>query len=370
MEKIVHKHLISHIKDFTNDCRGSVYVWIAGGLLATLGLAGLAVDMSYFYVLRNQLQTSADSAALAGAKLMSNEGQMRAEAKKYAQMNVPNDTDILVDSDIVPGTWDPDARVFTAGGGAPNAVRVTTRMSQQNGNAAETFFARVLGFDDVDISTTAVAAYASGDEWDVLVVQDVTGSFDAEIADARDANHALLDCLQQRTSGDSLVGMVTFTGVAQDYIGLDTLENGYDSMSTAIDGLDSCDHPGMPACSGTHVGAGIARGIELFDATPGTPEIGRAMVILGDGAPTASGPNAGMSVQDLKDQAMAYADDAEARGISVFTVFYDQDDDDDAAEFFEDLVRGDGKAMRTPDPAQLPELFENVCAQMPLKLVL
>ncbi len=370
MAKNLHRYLISNIKAFASDSRGSVYVWVAGGLLATLGLAGLAVDMSYFYVLRNQLQTSADSAALAGARLISDADEMRTEAKKYARMNVPHDMSILADSDIVSGNWDPDARAFTAGGSPANAVRVTTRMSQNNGNAAETFFARVLGFDDVDISTTAVAAYANGDEWDVLVVQDVTGSFSGEIADARDANHALLDCLQQRNSGDSLVGMVTFTGVAQDYVGLDTLENGYDSMSTAIDGLDSCNNPGMPSCSGTHVGAGIERGIDLFQATPVTPDAGRAMVILGDGAPTASGPNAGRSEQELKDEAIAFANQAEDLGISIFTVFYDEDDDDDAAQFFEDLVRGDGRAMRTPDPAQLPELFENVCSQMPLRLVL
>ena len=70
-------------------------------------------------------------------------------------------------------------------------------------------------------STSAVAAYSTDDQWDVLVVQDVTTSFAAEISDAREANKVLLDCLQQRTSGDTLVGMVTFTGVAQDYVPLD-----------------------------------------------------------------------------------------------------------------------------------------------------
>ena len=342
-----------------------------------LGFAGLAVDMSYFYVARNQLQTAADAAALAGAIRMSNVSDMKAEAKKYAQMNLSGDDQVLSDADIQRGTWDFGSKTFTVGGGNANAVRVTTRMSQANGNAAGTFFASVLGVGSVDIATSAVAAYSTDDRWDVLVVQDVTTSFAGEIGDARDANHVLLDCLQQRTSGDTLVGMVTFTGVAQDYVPLDSMDVGYDSLSTAIDDLNSCNSPGMPPCSGTHVGAGMERALALFDeadaeaADEGEDNSGikRSMVILGDGSPNASGPNAGLSDQDLMNQAYALADLADADDISIYTVFYDETNDDAGAAFFENLVRGDGKALRTPNSAELPELFASLCAQLPLTLV-
>jgi len=193
-----HTPWINRIKTFTDDRRGAVYIWVAFGMLGMIGFAGLAVDMSYFYAVRNQMQTSADSAALAGAIRMSNVADMKMEAKKYAQMNIVDDDQILADGDIQRGTWDFASKTFTVGGANANAVRVTTRMAQANGNAAGTFFAGVLGFDNVDISTSAVAAYSTDDEWDVLVVQDVTGSFSAEIGDARDANHVLLDCLQQK----------------------------------------------------------------------------------------------------------------------------------------------------------------------------
>jgi Flp pilus assembly protein TadG len=359
---------------FRADRRGAVYIFTAFCILGMLGLAGLAIDMSYFYVARNQLQTSADAAALAGASVMSNATAMQAEAKKYAQMNIAGDDQILANADIQRGTWDYASHTFTPGGGKPNSVRVTTRMAQANGNPAGTFFARILGFDNVDISTSAVAAYGTDKEWDVLVVQDVTSSFSAEIGNARAANHALLDCLQQRTSGDSLVGMVTYTGVAQDYVALDSMDVGYDNLSSAIDGLDSCGSTGMPACSGTHVGAGMQRALGMFaDADADEPDrnrgIGRAMVILGDGAPNASGPNAGMSNQDLINHAISMADQAEANDISVYTVFYDESNDDAGAAFFEDLVRGKGTALRTPDSAQLPTLFESLCSSLPLRLV-
>ena len=87
------------------------------------------------------------------------------------------------------------------------------------------------------------------------------------------------------------------------------------------------------------------------------------MIIVGDGAPNAKGPNDGKTNQQLKDEAVAFADQAAASGVSIFTIFYDQNNDDTAAAFFESLVRGDGEALRTPDPAQLPELFEAVCAE-------
>lgn len=374
--RLCFSKLTAMLASFQDDCRGAVYIWAAFGIVGMVAFAGLAIDMSYFYVARNQLQISADSAALAGAIRMSNPAEMMAEARKYAQMNVGGDDQILADADIQRGTWDFGSKIFTPGGANANAVKVTTRMSQQNGNAAGTFFASVLGIDTVDISTSAVAAYNTADEWDVLIVQDVTNSFTAEIGDARDANHVLLDCLQQRTSPSSLVGMVTFTGVAQDYTAYDTMEAGYDSISTAIDQLDSCGSgsPNIPSCSGTHVGAGMERALELFNAVDATDpdrkdSAPRAIVILGDGSPNASGPNSHLSNQDLINHANSMADQAEAAGISIYTVFYDENNDDAGAAFFEGLARGEGSAARTPNSSELSEAFASLCAQLPLRLV-
>ena len=367
--------LIRWLIAFRDDCRGAVLVWMVGAIAAVIAVSTLAVDMSHIYVVRNQLQISADAAALAGATAISDVTDMRFEAKKYAQLNMPEVSNILADADIQRGHWDHDSRTFTAGGAPQNAVKVIARMSQGSGNAAETYFARVFGVDDVDVTTSAVAAYSTDDEWNVIVVQDVTSSFSAEIADAREGNHALLDCLQQRTSGDSLVGMVTFTGVANNYQPLEEMEMGYDTLSDAIDGLAPCgsvdgdddDSNDMPACSGTHVGAGMERANDMLDATPMTGK--QAMVIMGDGSPNAKGPNAGLTNEQLREMARQQADRAEASGISVYTVFYDESDNDSAAAFFEDLTRGDGTALRTPDSGSLPELFESLCARLPLSLV-
>ena len=186
-----------------------------------------------------------------------------------------------------------------------------------------------------------------------------------------------LGAIEQRTSGDTLVGMVTFTGVAQDYVPLDSMEVGYESLSTAIDDLNNCGSEGMPPCSGTHVGAGMERALDLFADADAAAEaegedtsgINRNMVILGDGSPNASGSNAHLTNQDLINHAYSMADLADSEDISIYTVFYDENNDDAGATFFENLVRGGGQALRTPNSADLPELFASLCAQLPLTLV-
>lgn len=118
----------------------------------------------------------------------------------------------------------------------------------------------------------------------------------------------------------------------------------------------------------------MQRALELFtevdaedpDRKDGAP---RAMVILGDGSPNAKGPNSHLTNQDLINQANSAADKAGDAGISIYTVFYDQTNSESGADFFEGLVRGEGEALRTPDSAELPELFASLCAQLPLRLV-
>lgn len=361
--------LFRRIKMLLRDCRGGVQIWFAGSLVAVVGIAGLAVDGSYFYAVRSQLQVAADSAALAGAVYMSDASLMQAEAVKFARMNIPADQDVLAPSDVQRGHWDHAAKTFAANATPTNAVQVITRKASSNGNSASTFFSRIFGVEEVDIATSSVAAYEDNKEWDVIIVQDVTTSFSAEIGSARQANHALLECVRDRISGESLIGMVLFTGVALVYSPMEMLDDGYDNMASAIDALNPCGSAGMPECSGTHVGVGMEMANALFDANPASPELGRAMVILGDGLPNAKGPNVGFTNAQLTAQAVQQADIAESNDISVYTVFYDEDNSDTAAAFFESLVRGEGEALRTPDPAVLPDLFASLCAEVPPRLV-
>jgi uncharacterized membrane protein len=50
----------------SSDQKGAVIVVTAFSLLAILGLAGLAVDLGYLYVVKCELQRAADAGAMAG----------------------------------------------------------------------------------------------------------------------------------------------------------------------------------------------------------------------------------------------------------------------------------------------------------------
>jgi Flp pilus assembly protein TadG len=370
------------LKSFLTDQSGSSYIIFAFGVAMIFGMAGMAVDMGYAYMLRQRLQATADAAALAASAKLSSPSSIVATAQRYAKLNMPTEHHgtILTSGDVQSGSWDPDTRTFTPGGAPNNAVKVTVRRSTDNNNAVPTFFARVLGFGSVDVVASAVATFATADSWDLNIVQDVTSSFSAEIGDARDGNQALLDCIQQNSSGNSQVGITAFTGEATNLIDMKGIGDDYQELSDVVTNLNKCGLGNMPACSGTHVGAGIESALAQFtdpDFEASSSSAGSAMIIVGDGNPN---PNASMqpydgscggdcNEADLKRIAIEMADAADAAGISVYSVFYDENNDDAAAAFFDSLVRGKGKSLRTPDSADLPQLLTEVCTSFSRKLV-
>jgi Flp pilus assembly protein TadG len=374
--------IAKRLKGFLKDQSGSSYIILAFGVAMIFGVAGLAVDMGYAYMLRQRLQTAADAAALAASAQLSSSSSIVTIAREYAAKNMPTEQHgaVLAASDVQSGSWDPGSRTFTPGGAPLNAVKVTVRRSATNNNSVPTFFARVLGFGSVDVVTSAVATFATADAWDLNIVQDVTSSFSAEIGDARDGNQALLDCIQQNSSGDSQVGITAFTGEATNLAPLSGIGDGYDQLSAVVSSLDRCGRTGMPACSGTHVGAGMESALAQFTDEgyeASSSSAGQAIVIVGDGNPN---PNSSMqpydgscsgdcNEADLKRIAIELADAADEAGISIYTVFYDQANDDDAAAFFESLARGKGKSLRTPDSEDLPQLLTEVCASFSHRLV-
>ncbi len=151
---------VRFFRDFRRNQQGNVLVILGVSLGVIAGVGGLAIDMSYAYVLRGQLQRTADAAALAGVSQLPDETAARTEALQYADQNMASADHgtVLASSDVVAGNWDGGTRTFTPAGTPVNALRVIAKRSQDNGNAAPTFFARILGFDSVDIVTSAVSA--------------------------------------------------------------------------------------------------------------------------------------------------------------------------------------------------------------------
>src|SRR5262245_43333349 len=63
------KKPISLFEKFRSQ-RGAVLVMVAGTLVMMLAMVAMVVDLGYMFVVRNELQSAADAAALAGAGYM------------------------------------------------------------------------------------------------------------------------------------------------------------------------------------------------------------------------------------------------------------------------------------------------------------
>lgn len=142
-----------------NDESGSVAVWVALTLTVLVGFIAMTVDMGAFYAMRGRLQAAADSAALAALDELSNDLMVRSRAHEYIEKHfaVAEHGAVLRDADVLSGNWDSRSKTFTTNGTPLNAVRVTARKSDANGNAQRTYFARVMGIPDVNISATSLA---------------------------------------------------------------------------------------------------------------------------------------------------------------------------------------------------------------------
>ena len=137
--------------------KGAVTVLVVILMVVLLGCAALAVDMGHLYVIRTELQRTADAAALAGASQLPSLEATRAEAKTYAGLSSPNQGEVLADSDVLIGYWNSKDRTFSPWVQPYNAVKVLVQRSQTNGNPVDTFLGGFLGIAQCDVSASAVA---------------------------------------------------------------------------------------------------------------------------------------------------------------------------------------------------------------------
>jgi len=159
--------------------RGSVIVWVAAMLIVIMGFTALAVDVGYLYTVKADLQLAADSAALAGAEgLPKGTAAARSRAIEYAAKNDANGAPVTIgSSDIEFGVWSTVSQSFTPIGAnssvAPDAVRVTTNLTESNGNSVGLHFAKALGMSQANVAASAVAFYRARE---IVVVLDYSGS--------------------------------------------------------------------------------------------------------------------------------------------------------------------------------------------------
>lgn len=329
-------------------------------LVVLLGFTALTVDIGHIYNVRAELQNAADAAALAAIQLLPNEAEALATARKYANMNHAQYGDVVGKADVLLGRWDWDLGTFAVGGTPVNAVHVYTHRSKKNGNPVDLFFAPIFGKQATEVSASATAALGRANRWDVVIVQDVTGSFVEEIDEARLADLALLDCINTNAP-DTLLGLVTFTGFGKVIAPLKSVSSQYDSLKTAINKITNCGVGTMPKCSGTNIGAGLDAAIGLL-TTSTSVGLPRAIILVTDGMPQSSSNNPGYTDSQLKKWAITSADKAASNGISVFTLYYSGNESSSEAEdYLRSLVRGEGTAHSTASADEIGDKLQEIC---------
>ncbi len=152
------------VKRLSSEDDGAVAAWFVLFLTVFIGMGALAIDFSYAFMVRHKIQITASSAALAGAAgLATSAAAAEAEALAYANANYadPNilktvDIDVgYVDMTTVPrGDFNNPPNPGTV---PDNAVRVVTRLSEDNSNPLGLFLSGVLGMNQIDVNTTATA---------------------------------------------------------------------------------------------------------------------------------------------------------------------------------------------------------------------
>ena len=146
---------------FLDNDRGAVLPIMAIIMVAALSGAALAVDLARTHALRQQLQLTADAAALAAAINLPDVDAAREAAQRYAKRNMAGHADVITADGIEFGHWNPDTRQIVLDQRTPSAVRVTPALSAKKGNAFSTLFAKLLGKDSLDIRASAVAGKRS-----------------------------------------------------------------------------------------------------------------------------------------------------------------------------------------------------------------
>jgi Flp pilus assembly protein TadG len=176
---------VSFLRKVFTDQRGQVIVWMAFAMTALIAMGGFTVDVGHAYLVRNQLQKAANSAALASVPdlyttvntpsaasttlindAMQYSGATNTDAnysKTLGTVSVSVTTPCL--NSLMPGT------TCSAVGNVPNAVVV--RETAQ----VPTFFMSIFGVKKLNVAATATASPGGSTQpWNLAIILDATPS--------------------------------------------------------------------------------------------------------------------------------------------------------------------------------------------------
>lgn len=168
------KAVFSVIRRIMVDRRGSAIAMMAAGMIPTIAALGSAIDAGRIYIVKSQLQTGVDAAALAGARAFSVSGtapnSRESQVNAYFKGNFP-DTYMGVTNLVL-------APTFTVVKDINTTTVVATAVLPMS-------FMQLFGFTQQPVRATAKAAI-NPHPLEVMMVLDNTGSLKANLP--RDSN--------------------------------------------------------------------------------------------------------------------------------------------------------------------------------------
>lgn len=383
--------------------RGNVAIIMAFSMTVIMLFTALAIDVSYLRTTEFELQNAADAAAhaaLVDMRLGFSEADATTRALTIGGMNTAAGSAVTIDpNDVVFGQWDFATSAFVAGASPSNAVSVTARRTEGSlDGPINLLIGPYVGEPTGQAVADATGAYRSRD---IVIVQDITGSFVEEINDARDADVAFIDYMHEHAIPNDQIGMVVFTGGSRNFTALQDSYSNYASVRTQWYGdgklnTDTTKTSGITNCyqtypsgalrpapwnglwmglscaaggGGTSQGAGIQAGLNMLAATT-RPDNLPVLVLVSDGKPQCSYSSAACDATRAA-YGTTMADLAGTRNVNIYTVSFNQDNDATQRAYLRSLSRGYGVGHEkdTPDSSQLQELLRDIASSIPLALV-
>jgi hypothetical protein len=157
-----HCHNMNNGSNYRKRSRGMALVYMTIGMVVFIGLAAFAADWGRIQLCKTELGSAADASATAGASIVYNGAYYaRGEAIRIGGMNTANGQKVnVLDGDVLIGKWDTVTKTLDTTSTTPDAVQVTTYLTDDRQNGVPLMFARLItDYKTASVQKTSVARW-------------------------------------------------------------------------------------------------------------------------------------------------------------------------------------------------------------------
>ncbi|MGD0097508.1 MAG: pilus assembly protein TadG-related protein [Terracidiphilus sp.] len=190
-------YVLSFFKRLLTDKRGVMLPMLALMMTGFLGMGGLTVDVGKAYVVKAQLQSSANAAALSSAEDIYNSNSPDSAstiANAYSCNSGQKNAATVTMASCTATVTTPCINALLAGttcakiNNVPNAVKVSETATMT------TYFMRIFGINSLTVSATGTASFGTSQPYNVAVILDATPSMFSTDPNCPEAGESAEEC--------------------------------------------------------------------------------------------------------------------------------------------------------------------------------